>query len=187
MANFTKVYPAGFPFEGQIPSSFLSTLDERVAKCVNGDDGGTWGGAVIFTACQMNGTSSADTTGVFKAAVFRRRQYSSTGLTNGSNVACDATAYSEFDLANAASGAAMAITLTFSNVLAGAEYVVVLTNQNTVTPSLTWAGGGITHRFPGGPTLDGQPSPFGPNCRDRWIGIAVSSTEIHWVAQRDVS
>lgn len=49
MSNFTRVKPAGYSTDDPVSSAEFNQLDIDHAKSVNGDDGGTYAGAQIWT------------------------------------------------------------------------------------------------------------------------------------------
>jgi hypothetical protein len=63
MANFPRVKPLGWSLFDILASALMNQLDIDHSKSVNGDDGGTWGGPVIFTNATLSGTSTVNTSG----------------------------------------------------------------------------------------------------------------------------
>lgn len=76
MSNFTRVKALGWSL-GEVLTSFqMNQLDINVSKAVNGDDGGSWAGAVILTNGRLQGTSFVNTSG----------QLTTTGAVTGGTV-----------------------------------------------------------------------------------------------------
>ncbi len=66
MANFTRVKPLGWSLFDLLESALMNQLDIDHAKSVNGDDGGSWGGAGTFTAWSLTGTSLINSSGIIR-------------------------------------------------------------------------------------------------------------------------
>lgn len=173
MSNFVRAFTSGAPTNGILPSAAVETIDSQLEKACNGDDGSTHVGTLVF-----NGG------GGVTAAHLTNRTYNDAAVASTETVTCNCAEYSQFDLDLNGGSGAYTVTLSFSNLREGDTIYVLATATNHVTNplTLTWAGTGITHRFPSGD----DDFVYASDTIERvmWKGKVRSTTEIWWEALR---
>jgi hypothetical protein len=168
MANFSRQFPSGFPFEGEIPSTWIEFIDSILTKIPNGTDGSshagtlTLGGVLTSHHRSKETTATQSTTGsvVYNANV-----------TNSLTVACSPAA-------------PITITLDFQNVAQGDRLCFVIVGNINHRVTLVWAGGGMSHTFMG--DYEDQIVPYDGGFTI-WEGLALTATTIYWKATRKTS
>lgn len=170
MANFVRYFTLGFT-PGPIPTAFIEQIDADRPKLVNGTDGSDHVGHCSF--------------GGLKAPQMRRNVNVPTGFpltgTPGTiSCNCDDNGIFAFTLSGSV---AATVTLNFTNVKEGAEYVVEVENPSAFLaprPLFAFAGAGLTHEFTEGDNWD---APISSATKTIWRGLAVSATKIRWTKE----
>lgn len=169
MANFPRVFPAGAPQDGVLPSAAVELLDVATSKSVNGDEGSTHTGHVT-----LGGLTTPQL----------RRPVSAVTLTGQSSVALDCDQSGVF-LCALSTNTTVTTTLAFTNVRSGAEYLVEVRPESYTHPAapVAFGGAGITHTLPS----NWEPTPGPLKGLVRMRGVATSDTTIQWTVDQNTS